>query len=149
MPTTPRADGVCETSRQLPFKAGDVFNAMAQADQLAQWWGPEGFTNEFELFEFRPQGRWRFTMVGPDGQRYPNENHFLETSPTRVVVRHLEVHPFTLTITLNDQGGHTEVRWRQAFDDPALAASIWHIIEPANEQNLDRLHALLAQRAAQ
>ncbi len=35
--------------------------------------------------------------------------------------------------------------WSQAFDDLALAASIWHIIEPANEQNLNRLHAMLAK----
>lgn len=32
----------------------------------------------------------------------------------------------------------------KVFDDPQLAASIAHIIVPANEQNLNRLHASLA-----
>lgn len=149
MATVPRADGVCETTRTLPYKAVDVFAAFAQADQLAQWWGPDGFSNAFELFEFKPLGRWRFDMIGPDGQRYANENTFLETLPDKVVIRHLAVHPFTLTVTMVEQGDQTQVLWHQAFDDPKVAASIRHIIEPANEQNLDRLRAVLAGQAHQ
>jgi hypothetical protein len=31
------------------------------------------------------------------------------------------------------------------FEDPAVAARIRHIVEPANEQNLDRLQSVLAE----
>lgn len=149
MATDPRADGVFETSRLLPFKLADVFAAFAQAEQLAQWWGPDGFTNDFEVFEFRPQGRWTFVMIGPDGQRYPNQNLFVETSPGKVVVRHLSLPHFTLTVSIVEQGSQAHVHWCQSLDDPVVASHIAHIIEPANEQNLNRLHKLLAARAAQ
>ena len=142
----PTADGVCATSRRLPFTAAEIFAAFADASSLAAWWGPAGFTNTFELFEFKPQGRWCFTMHGPDGTDYVNENVFLETSPTRVVVRHVLVPHFTLTITLAESDGGSLLTWHQAIDDAQFAASVWHIIVPANEQNLDRLHAVLAAR---
>ena len=53
---------------------------------------------------------------------------------------------FTLTVSLADQGGQTQLDWHQAFDDPQLAANIWHIIQPSNEQNLNRLERALASK---
>ncbi|MBK1683655.1 SRPBCC domain-containing protein [Rhodoferax fermentans] len=147
MTTPPSADGVCATSRLLPFTAAQIYAAFADANLLAIWWGPDGFTNTFERCEFRPQGRWTFVMHGPDGKNYPNDSVFLEASPQRIVVRHLSAPNFTLTITLTETDGQTHVLWHQAFDDPRVAASVAHIIAPANEQNLNRLHAaLLAAR---
>jgi uncharacterized protein YndB with AHSA1/START domain len=148
MASIPRADGVCETSRLLPFKAADVVAAFAHPELLAQWWGPDGFSNDFEVFEFRPEGRWTFVMIGPDGQRYANENVFLATGPDQVVIQHVCAPLFTLTVTMTEVDMHTHVLWHQAFDDPAVAAAIGHIIEPANEQNLDRLNAVLVRQAA-
>lgn len=149
MPAANRTDGVCETSRRLPFERAAVFAAFAHADQLAQWWGPDGFTNAFEVFEFRPQGRWTFVMQGPDGTRYPNESIFLETAPERVVIHHSCAPYFKLTVSLTEVDGQTELHWRQVFEDAALVANIRHILEPANEQNLNRLHRLLADRHSQ
>lgn len=146
MNSSPKADGVCATRRRLPFSAAEIVAAFADARSLAAWWGPAGFTNTFELFEFKPQGRWRFTMHGPDGTDYLNENVFLQTSPTQVVIRHVLVPLFTLTITLTESDGGTLLTWHQAIDDAQFAAGVWHIIVPANEQNLDRLHAVLTVR---
>lgn len=146
MTTQPGPDGVCATSRLLPFTQAEVHAAFADAACLASWWGPDGFRNSFELFEFRPQGRWKFVMHGPDGSAYPNESVFLATSPDRIVIRHDCQPYFTLTITLADRGGQTLLHWHQAFDDAKVAAGIRHIVEPANEQNLDRLQAALAAR---
>jgi Activator of Hsp90 ATPase homolog 1-like protein len=140
----PKTDSICATSRVLPFTRDKVFAAFAQADSLATWWGPDGFKNTFEVFEFKAQGRWKFVMHGPDGTDYPNECVFQEVSPAKVVIRHTCEPLFTLTVTLANDNSSTLLGWSQAFDDPALAASIWHIIEPANEQNLNRLHAVLA-----
>jgi hypothetical protein len=43
--------------------------------------------------------------------------------------------------TAQDSG--TAVTWAQEFEDSAAAARIRHIVEPANEQNLDRLLSVL------
>lgn len=146
MSSQPAADGVCATRRLLPYPRGQVHAAFADPDCLAAWWGPDGFTNRFELFDFKPQGRWHFVMHGPDGAHYPNQSFFLETSLDRIVIRHDCQPLFTLTVSLADQGGQTQLDWHQAFDDPQLAANIWHIIQPSNEQNLNRLERALASK---
>ncbi|MBM4119179.1 hypothetical protein FJ251_15870, partial [bacterium] len=46
------------TERVLTATPSRVFAAFAQAEQLAQWWGPSGFTNTFATFDFKPGGRW-------------------------------------------------------------------------------------------
>jgi uncharacterized protein YndB with AHSA1/START domain len=112
---------------------------------LARWWGPSGFTNTFEVFEFRPQGRWKFTMHGPDGSNHPNESIFLKLdAPSTLIIQHVSQPRFVLTITLAGQEDGTAISWAQEFEDSVVAARIRHIVEPANEQNLDRLQSVLS-----
>ncbi len=135
-----------QTERTLPFSPQAVYNAFASAPMLATWWGPEGFTNEFESFEFEVGGRWTFVMVGPDGVRYPNQNIFTELEPaSRVVIRH-DCQPFfMLRVQLTQVAGGTHLLWQQVFDDAHIAQAVKAIVGPANEQNLDRLTRVLAQ----
>ena len=137
------------TSRRLPFPASATYSAFAHAEQLAAWWGPAGFTNHFELFEFTPGGRWHFVMQGPDGQQYPNRSFFAELDANRkFVIRHDCAPFFTLTVELTALEADTMLRWQQVFDDADIAQAVRHIVEPANEQNLDRLTAELQRAAA-
>ena len=147
MPTQPSADGVFTTSRLFPFTPAQVFAAFAHPERLGAWWGPDGFSNTFEVFEFKPQGRWTFVMRGPDGTHYPNDCTFLEASPQRIVIRHVTAPHFTLTITLTEADGQTRLDWHQAFDDPRVASAVAPIVVPANEQNLNRLQAVLLASA--
>jgi uncharacterized protein YndB with AHSA1/START domain len=56
----------------------------------AVWWGPAGFTNTFDTFEFKPGAKWSFSMHGPDGKSYPNENVVTEIEPpTRIIIHHV------------------------------------------------------------
>ena len=133
------------TSRILPHTPATVFSAFSNRAVLASWWGPSGFNNEFEIFEFKTGGRWKFVMVAPDDSRHPNESIFAEFEPpTRLTIRHVSAPRFTLTLELAPVPGGTRLDWAQVFDDPAVAAALRHIVEPANEQNLDRLNAILA-----
>ena len=126
----------------------EVFAAFAVPERLARWWGPEGFRNTFALCEFRPGGAWCFTMHGPDGKDYPNESQFVEVVPNaRVVIRHVNAPHFVLTVELRAEGQGTRVQWTQVFDDPAVAQAVRHIVETANEQNLQRLAAEVASCA--
>ena len=135
------------TTRRLAAPRDRVWAALENPALLAQWWGPAGFTNTFDVFEFRPGGVWRFSMHSPDGTTLPMDHRFLEiTPPGRLVVRHLQPgHDFTLTITLAEEAGGTAIHWYHCFDDPAEAARVGPYVIPANEQNLDRLAALLAK----
>ena len=136
--------GVFTISGVLPCEPASVFAAFERPETLAKWWGPNGFTNTFEIFEFRTGGRWKFVMHGPDGSNHANESRFLEVhAPSKLVIHHLSQPHFVLTVTLADHRAGTEVTWSQVFEDKSLAARIRHIVEPANEQNLDRLRAVL------
>lgn len=137
-------DRTFRTARTLPFAPEAVYQAFAVPTLLAAWWGPAGFTNTFERFDFAVGGRWRFVMHGPDGRAYPNENVFLTLEPGRkLVIRHDGAPYFTLTIRLERVEGGTRLDWEQAFDDAQTAQAVRPVVLPANEQNLDRLmHAL-------
>lgn len=141
------AERACMHSSVIDAPRERVFAAIADPRRLARWWGPEGFTSTFEVFEFRPGGPWRFTMHGPDGADYPNENVFAEiVENARVVVEHLsDSHHFVLTIALAAQGDRTRVDWQQVFDTAAHHDHVAAVVRDANEQNLDRLAAEVAR----
>jgi uncharacterized protein YndB with AHSA1/START domain len=131
-----------KTTRIFSAPAEAVFSAFETPNRLAKWWGPNGFRNTFETFEFKPDGLWRFTMHGPDGSNYPNESIFVSIEQAREIsLKHLSQPHFQLTITFASTGSGTLVTWEQVFEDAAIAANIRHIVEPANEQNLDRWEA--------
>lgn len=142
-------DRTLSTSRTLPFTPDAVYGAFAAPEVLASWWGPDGFTNTFNVFEFEVGGRWKFVMHGPDGKDYANESVFTALEPgRRVVIRHDCAPYFTLTVRLTPGADGTHLTWDQVFDDAATARAVQQIVGPANEQNLDRLTKALAGRGA-
>jgi len=113
---------------------------------LAQWWGPKGFTTTMHEFDFRPGGVWRFTMHAPTGEHYPNEKIFEEIVPhQRIVFRHLETqHAFEMTLSFAPATEGTEVTWRMLFDAAEDCAKVREFIVQANEENFDRLESHVA-----
>jgi uncharacterized protein YndB with AHSA1/START domain len=138
-----------QTSRDISASPDQVFAAFSDPRRLARWWGPAGFTNTFNVFEFKPGGRWEFVMHGPDGANYPNESVFAEIEPSaKVVVDHVAAPIFRLTVSLAPSADGTTVTWVQVFESAEVASRIEHIVIPANEQNLDRLTAEVLNGAA-
>lgn len=141
-------DTVIRADRVFSASPRQVFAAFENPECLARWWGPSGFTNTFEQFEFKPGGRWVFVMHGPNGVNYPNESVFREIQPdTRVVIEHVVKPRFRLTVTLTARGDQTHLAWDQQFESPEVAAQFRPLSATANEQNLDRLQALLASES--
>ncbi len=142
------ADRTLSTSRTLPYTPKEIYGAFASAELLAAWWGPDGFSNTFEIFEFRTGGRWKFVMHGPDGTNYPNESVFKELVTNAKVVIHHDCPPyFTLTVELAPVTDGTHLSWQQVFEDAATAQAVKQIVGPANEQNINRLTQVLSKVA--
>lgn len=119
-----------------------VFAAMQDPARVAKWWGPDGFTNSIQTYEFEPGGRWLLTMHGPDGKDYPNESRFTRIVQDRLFeIEHLNGHHFVLTLELLPCGEGTNVLWRQSFDTPKHYEALAAFVAGANEQNLARLAA--------
>lgn len=103
----------------------------------------ERITNTTEIFEFRPGGRWKHVMHGPNGHDYPNEAEFVKIVPYDTIeIRHIAVPFFLLSVTLAENEGRTTLSWRQIFDEPQNQKFIDFVLN-ANEENLDRLEAVL------
>lgn len=131
--------------RLLSASPQEIFAAFEDPAKLARWWGPAGFSNTFELSEFKREGRWEYVMHGPDGRDYPNKCVFREIDPfAKIVIEHIVLPIYRLTITLEDLGDSTRVTWEQEFENVAFATSMRSFLENANNENLDRLDVVLS-----
>lgn len=122
-----------------------LFGAFAEPEQLVAWWGPEGFTNTFHEFDFRPGGAWRFTMHGPDGTDHEIVKTFTGIdAPEKITFQHEgTAHRFRMEMTFSDEGGKGRLTWRMRFEEPGEAEQLRAFIATANEQNFDRLESHL------
>ena len=80
----PETELVIERRLEAPREL--VWRAWTEADHLANWCRPEGFTTRVDSHDFREGGFWRYVMIGPDGTEYPSEGTFIEIAPPERVV---------------------------------------------------------------
>jgi uncharacterized protein YndB with AHSA1/START domain len=81
-------EGLLEMSltRRVQAPVDVVFGAWTDAKQLAEWWGPKGFTNPVCEADARVGGAIRIHMRAPDGTVYPMTGRFVEIDrPHRLV----------------------------------------------------------------
>ena len=81
-------EGLQEMSltRRVGAPVDVVFRAWTDAKQLAEWWGPKGFTNPVCEADARVGGAIRIHMRAPDGTVYPMTGRFVEMDrPHRLV----------------------------------------------------------------
>ena len=145
-PVSEVSDREIFTTRVMKASQALIFRAFADQQRLKNWWGPNGFTNTIEQFDFLPGGTWKLIMHGPDGTDYHNESRFDEiVEPARIVFTHLRpMHRFRMTMTMEPVGKDTRFSFRMLFDDAAECQRVKAFVGPANEQNFDRLEAELA-----
>jgi hypothetical protein len=86
-------------------------------------------------------------MHGPNGVDYPNKNVFVDiAAPERIVFDHVFAPVFRMTITCEqaEPGSKTRFGFHMVFETADLCQQLKPICIPANEQNFDRLEAVLA-----
>jgi uncharacterized protein YndB with AHSA1/START domain len=129
------------SQRWFAFSPQTLFAAFADPNRLKQWWGPEGFTNSFRAFDFRPGGTWQFTMHAPDGSSYENTCTFgaIATGKSIEFIHHLPMHVFIMTMTFEPEGKGTKLKWHMEFEPSETNAAVRPFVESGNEQNFDRL----------
>ena len=144
-------------TRTLNAPRALVWKMFSDPYHLAQWWGPEGYTNRVERLDFRTGGSWLHVMIGPDGRELPTDNVILEvTEPERIVYRNAPADPklfgenpppaFTKTVTFEDRGnGRTQLTLLCTFDTEAdRNAIIRRGFSVGTNQSFDKLEAYLA-----
>lgn len=61
-----------------------VFNAFANAEALAQWWGPANMPIDVIKLDFRPQGIFHYSMKAPGAIRYGVFRYVAIEEPNRI-----------------------------------------------------------------
>jgi uncharacterized protein YndB with AHSA1/START domain len=109
-----------EIKRVLPAARSDVFRAFSAADELAQWWGPEGFTVASLEFIPRVGDGYRIEMQPPEGDPFHLTGEFREVDPpARLVFTFVYESPDPddvenlVELSFRDLGESTEVIFTQ------------------------------------
>jgi uncharacterized protein YndB with AHSA1/START domain len=79
-------DRIITFSRVFSAPREMVWRAYTEADQLARWYGPRGFSARIEANDLRTGGKWRYVMIGPDGTEYSSHGVFREVVPMQRLV---------------------------------------------------------------
>src|SRR4029453_2742949 len=117
----PTDDLTLEIRGVLPATRDRVFKALTDPDDLAYWWGPDGFKTEVVASDLRAGGRYRFAMQPPEGELFYLTGEFREVVPPERLS-----YPFVwedpdpddretlVTLSLSDRGEETEVEFDQS-----------------------------------
>ncbi|PSR54758.1 ATPase [Adhaeribacter arboris] len=145
MIASPKPDQEIVTVRALDFPKERVYTAWSNPDQLKVWWGPNGFSNTFEIFDFRPGGRWKFVMHGPEKGNYKNECEFIQIDePNLIYWKRLTQPLFHVGATFEEmESERTRVTFRMIFDSVEECNKIKRFALEKNEENFDKLNNLL------
>jgi uncharacterized protein YndB with AHSA1/START domain len=128
-----------------------VWDAWTDTDQVAQWWGPRGFTITTHGKDLRPGGRWEYTMHGPDGVDYPNNTVYLEVVPLERLVYDQGVSDgqpamFRVTVEFSEVDGRTRMAMSMTMPTPEATARTRHVIKHfGGNTTWDRLAEYLAK----
>jgi len=98
-----------------------VWKAWSDPARIIKWWGPNGFTNTFDEFNFKTGGTWKLTMYGPDGKNYPDTILFDEIKePESIIYTHdvsefLDLKSFRTVVTFEAFNKKTMVTLKTIF----------------------------------
>lgn len=128
-----------------------VWDAWTDPEQVAQWWGPRGFTITTHGKDLRPGGYWSYTMHGPDGTNYENKTIYHEVEKhARLVYDHggNDDRPplFRVTVTFEEKKGRTTMDMTFALASAEAARETKKFIKQAGGNSTwDRLGEYLDQ----
>ena len=132
-----------------------VFKAWTDAEQIAQWWGPRGFTNIVRQWDARSGGAIDLVMRAPNGVDYPMGGEFGEVvAPERLVFtsgalngKGKMLFEFLHTVTLVERKGKTTLTIQSRVIKTTVEANKYiGGYEAGMTQSLGRLAELLAAR---
>ena len=129
------------SSRILNASLEISYQAFANPTILQKWWGPEGFTNTFQVFELKPEGTWILTMHGPEKGDYENSSIFKIVEPYKKITWTRISQPlFDMEVLFeNITETKTRISFIMIFNTIEECEKIKNFVIPKNEENFDRL----------
>jgi uncharacterized protein YndB with AHSA1/START domain len=118
-----------------------VYRAWTEPDHLKKWWGPAGFTNTFNEFDFRVGGKWSFIMHGPDKGNYTNECEFIKIEKPSVIAWKRHSKPlFQILAAFEEVSSEkTKIIFKMLFNSAEECSKLKPYVVDKNEDKFDRL----------
>lgn len=143
--TTPDCEIV--SSRVFNTKRETLYRAWSDPSHLKNWWGPKGFTNTFNEFDFRVGGKWSFTMHAPDQGNFNNECEFIKIDELSLIAWKRYSKPlFQVVATFEEiSTDKTKLVFKMLFDTAEECRKIKAFAVDKNEENFDKLEIELTK----
>lgn len=131
-----------------------VWDAWTDPAQVAQWWGPRGFSITTHSKDLRVGGTWDYTMHGPDGKNWENSTKYFEVEKyKRLVYDHggNKTQPplFRVEVNFIDLNGQTRMEMMMILPSPEAAQQTKKFIKQASgDSTWDRLAEYLEKDAS-
>ena len=117
---TAREELVLRLKRTLPARRAAVYSALSDPEELAKWWGPQGFTAPSVEFDLRVGGGYRIAMQPPHGDPFYLSGEFCEIDPPGRLAYSFRWDPAdpddqdtVVMVSLEDRGERTDARLTQ------------------------------------
>jgi uncharacterized protein YndB with AHSA1/START domain len=144
-----------------------VFKACTEAQHLAQWWGPKGFTMKVAKLDLRPGGVFHYSMLTPDGQEMWGKFDYVDVVPNWKIefinsfsnaegeaIRHPMAPTWPLFVhnvwTFSEQDGQTTIHmvgqpYEATAEETAMFEGAKANVQGGMKGTFDQLEAYLAQ----
>ncbi len=133
-----------------------VWKVWTDAEYLAQWWGPHGWSLSLNEMDFRPGGTWLYCMEGPDDMQSCGRSEYQEiVEPERIVYTDYfadsdgnisqQMPAARVSVEFTEVGGRTQVVTTSEYPTTADRDRVLEMgMEAGTKETLDRAEALLA-----
>lgn len=130
-----------------------IFQALTEPQELAKWWGPDGFSIPSVESDLRPGGDYRIAMQPPEGDLFYLVGEFLEVEPPQrlsYTFRWEDPDPedreTVVTLSLRDIGGTSAELVLTQGDFATEGRQALH--DEGWTQSLDKLEELMSPTAS-
>ncbi len=122
-----------------------VWEVWTKPEHIANWWGPNGFTNTIQMMDVTEGGEWRLTMHGPGGKNYTNKSIFAEiVQRKKIVFQHFNPN-YIATIDFTAKEKETLLEWTMLFETAELFKTVVNVFKADEglKQNVEKLTAYI------
>jgi uncharacterized protein YndB with AHSA1/START domain len=151
MPVTSQTNEI-KIIREYDAPVKSVWDAWANPEEAAQWWGPRGFTITTHSKDLKVGGNWTYTMHGPNGVDYPNRTDYFEVEPLKKLVydhgaAEGQKPLFRVVVTFTEYGTKTKMDMSMILPTPEAAERTRSFIKDAGgDATWDRLAEYLEKK---
>lgn len=86
--------------RELNAPLQLVWDAWSHPEHIVQWWNPRGSNTTIEAHEFKVGGKWKYTMLMPNGQPFIAEGIYQEIIPLSLISSTADFKPMTQGVVI-------------------------------------------------